>query len=186
MSGLSASDPTLLAPAVRGCLEACHRCRALVEIISKKEPEVVTKAYQAIGRHLRHCLDHFVCLTRGLDSGVVDYDARDRDEQVEIDPQQFLSTLETVEQQLWVMDPNTLRRKLTLSQESAPGKRSEMDSNVERELVFLSGHTIHHLAIMMLLVKREGVDVPEDLAVAYSTATYLARKSSGISGLGHA
>jgi hypothetical protein len=183
MSGPSASE---FEPAVRGCLEACQRCEVLVEIVGRHDAAVASRAYRAIGRHLRHCLDHLLCLTRGLDSGVVDYDARDRDERMEIDPRHFLEALRSVKGRLRAMEPAVLRRSLTLRQESAPGHRSEMGSNVERELVFLSGHTIHHLAIMMLLAGNEGVNVPEELAMAFSTASYLAGETVATSGLGHA
>lgn len=181
------SDSIRRPPAIEGCLAACRRCEALIHIVARKPADVATRAFEIIGPHLRHCLDHFVCLLRGLDSGVVDYDARDRDERIEKDPHQFLSALDVVVRQLRELDPATIRRGLTLRQESAPdgGSRS-YDSNVERELVFLSGHTIHHLAIMKLLAKREGVELPDDLAMAFSTASYLAGKSVATPDLGHA
>ena len=49
-----------------------------------------------------------------------------------------------------------------------------VESNLERELVFLSGHTIHHIAIMALVIRERGVRIPEGLDMAFSTAAHLA------------
>ncbi len=134
------------------------------------------RAYEAVGPQLRHCLDHFLCLLRGAVSGVVDYDARDRDRRLEEDPQYFLTIMDSVVQQLQSMDPAVLRRTLSLRQEVAPGGQSgQVDTNMERELAFLSSHTIHHIAIVSLLAEARGVEVPPGLGVAFSTATFMQR-----------
>jgi hypothetical protein len=43
---------------------------------------------------------------------------------------------------------------------------------LERELVFLSGHAIHHIAIMALSAAAAGVTLPAELAVAFSTEAH--------------
>jgi len=165
--------------AVQGCLEACRRCRVLVETLGEQEPKSARRAYEAIGPQLRHCLDHFICFVRGLDSGVVDYDARDRNERVERDPQYFTEQLDAAAQRLQSIDSGTVRRGLEVRQEAAPGGRARtVGTNVERELMFLSSHTIHHIAIMTLLAESCGVSVRDDLGVAFSTASYMKREST--------
>jgi hypothetical protein len=65
-----------------------------------------------------------------------------------------------------------------MHQEAAPGQEGGMvRTNVERELLFLSSHTIHHIAIMSLLAERVGMTVPADLGVAFSTASYEERSA---------
>ena len=65
---------------------------------------------------------------------------------------------------------------MILRQEVAPGGQSgRVDTNMERELAFLSSHTIHHLAIMSLLAEARGVEIPPGLGVAFSTATFMQR-----------
>ena len=158
-------------PAVQGCLEACRRCRELVETIAGQQPD----AYAAVGPHMRHCVDHFLCLLRGVDSGAVDYDARARDPRLESEPQHFLNALESVVCQLQSVEASDLGRELRMRQEVGPGSFREVGTNLERELVFLSGHTIHHIAIMTLLVEARGVELPPGLGVAFSTETFLQR-----------
>ena len=48
----------------------------------------------SIGGHVRHNLDHFLCLQSGLHSGNIDYDARDRDEFLETHPEYAASKME--------------------------------------------------------------------------------------------
>ncbi len=173
---------TAYQPAIEGCLEACRRCRLLVDSVAEQDESLSRRAYQAIGPHLRHCLDHFSCFLRGFDSGVVDYDARDRDERQERDPRQFGQALDAIVAQLQSIEADSTRRSVEVCQEVAPGGHSRtVDSNVERELMFLSSHTIHHIAIMTLLAERAGMVVPTDLGVAFSTASYMSRAAFGSS-----
>jgi len=66
-----------------------------------------------------------------------------------------------------------LAGELSVTQSAAPGRPTvSSPSRLERELVFLSGHTIHHIAIMLLAAHAAGVEIPQHLAVAYSTEAY--------------
>ena len=162
------------ASAVRGCLEACRRCRVVVETILEQGAESADRAYRAIGPHMRHCVDHFVCLLRGVESGTVDYDARDRGEHLERDPRQLLERLDWIDERLRSLDAEAPRLEVRQEAE-ADGAPVTVESNLERELVFLSGHTIHHIAIMGLVAEAAGVSIPQGLDVAFSTASARAR-----------
>lgn len=165
-------------PSIEGCLEACGRCRTFVERILASGPITSQRAYDIVGLHLRHCLDHFICLFRGIGDGVVDYDARDCDTRLEHDPQRFLEALDAVVEQLHELDPVTIQQSLLVRQQAAPGGRALcVDTNLQRELVFLSSHTIHHIAIMRVLARTEGIDVPDRLGVAFSTACFEAARN---------
>jgi uncharacterized damage-inducible protein DinB len=171
---------TAYPPAIEGCLEACRRCRILVDAVTAQDESTSRDAYSAIGPHLRHCLDHFTCFLRGFDSGTVDYDARDRDERQERDPQHFVRELDAIVERLQAIESGATRRTLEVCQEVTPDGRSRtVSSNAERELMFLSSHTIHHIAIMSLLAKGAGMTVPDDLGVAFSTASYMNRTAIG-------
>lgn len=163
-----------LPPAIQGCLEACRRCEALVGLtVPGGSPGL---AYAAIKQHLRHCVDHYQCFLQSLESGTVDYDARDRSELLAQDPERMQAALASIATKLRAIDPATFTRKLDVVQSASCGTPAlTVESNLERELIFLSGHTIHHIAIMAILADRHGVKVPEELSVAFSTAAYLDR-----------
>ncbi len=126
-----------------------------------------------IGAHLRHAVEHFTCLLRGLDDGLADYDARDRDEYIERDADRFREALNGVRRDLTAISTETLKKPIIVCQTAAlDADPSRLQSTVERELVFLSSHTIHHLAVVVNLCREQGIDLPEDLAIAFSTAAY--------------
>ncbi len=155
--------------AVMGCLEACRRCEAVVAAIVDQHPE----AFPAVGPHLRHCIEHFRLLLDGWRSGSVDYDARPRDVRAERDPRIVRQALNELEGSLAAIRSDDLTREFVVIQSAAPGRPPlASPSRLDRELVFLSGHTIHHIAIMVLAGRAAGVDVPSRLAIAFSTEAH--------------
>jgi uncharacterized damage-inducible protein DinB len=119
---------------------------------------------------LRHCIEHFRLLLDGWRSRSVDYDARSRDASAERDPRVVRRALEEIECALAAIGSDELSSELVVTQSAAPGRPPVASpSRLDRELVFLSGHTIHHIAIMVLAARAAGVEVPSRLAVAYST-----------------
>lgn len=169
------SVSSMLHPAVEGCVESCLRCNAVIELITVDQYGSPLGDVPAIGPHLRHCLDHYRCFLRGLDQGTIDYDARERDERVERDPAWFKELNDEAIAQLVRIDPAAIQRPLRIRQMPSPdGDPSFVPSTLERELLFLSGHTIHHLAIIAMIARMRGVHIPERLSVAYSTAAYRA------------
>jgi hypothetical protein len=87
--------------------------------------------------------------------------------------------LESLDRALCAIDPGRFAGRLRVRQSAAAGVEPiTVDSNLERELLFLSGHTIHHIAIMALLVRGEGVGLPDGVDMAFSTAAHLSTASS--------
>jgi hypothetical protein len=163
------------ATAVRGCLEVCRRCHQLVDELETSSTTNADEVYRMLGPHLRHCLDHFSQLFKGLDDGLIDYDTRDRDESLERNPNRFKSALADAMNKLQSVGADELHRPIQVLQQAAIGVGpTPLDSTLERELVFLSSHTIHHLALMVQLAASRGVEVSEALGVAFSTAAYRA------------
>ena len=183
MSERHPPEPSGAPAALEGCFEAIDRCLRLMDRIEQESADRREPLFGVFGPHLRHCLDHFTCLVRGIGTAEVDYDARDRDERLERDPEYFRETLRAARRQLESLGPGDLRKPLKVRQAAAPdGRESVSSSNLERELVFVSGHTIHHVAIMQLLAREHGVRVPDELGVAFSTARY--RRSQGTTSKG--
>jgi hypothetical protein len=169
MNGSLQEQPNALV----GCLEVCRRCEVLVDTVTADSE--ATGVYRLLGPHLRHCLDHFVNLLSGIAVGHVDYDARDRDPQIERQPEAFRAALAQTVERLRTIGADDLARPMRVLQQAATGIPPQpVDSTLERELVFLSSHTIHHLALMAHLARSHGTQVPEELGVAFSTAAYRA------------
>lgn len=160
-------------PVIAGCLEALDRCERLLDQVTASGDLAGSRAHAAVGPHMRHCLDHFLCLFRGIEAGVVDYDARDRDERVERDDTTLRGVLADTRERLLAFEPDDLESGCIVRQSAAPdGQVVITPSNLARELAFLSGHTIHHLATMLLIARGHGIDAPASLGVAFSTEAY--------------
>ena len=155
--------------AVEGCLESCRRCEAVIASVLEQDPS----AYAAVGPHLRHCVDHFQLFLDGLPSGAIDYDDRARDPHTERDPAVARASIRKIAERLASIRHHDLDREVSVLQAAAPGRRTlPARSRMERELVFLSSHTIHHIAIMILSAREVGVTIPAELGVAYSTEAH--------------
>jgi len=166
---MNAKLPDLVPDAVAGCLEACRRCESVVDAVVDQN----LAAFPSVGPHLRHCVDHFRLLLDGWRSGSLDYDARPRDVRLERDPEAVRGALAGIAGSLAEIRNADLRNELTVTQSAAPGRPPlSSPSCLERELAFLSGHTIHHIAIMLLAAQAAGVEIPSRLTVAYSTEAH--------------
>lgn len=166
---MNAEPPDLVPDVVAGCLEACRRCESVVDAVVDQDPA----AFPSVGPHLRHCVDHFRLLLDGWRSGSVDYDSRPRELRLERDPEAMRGALAAIAGSLAEIRNADLVLELTVIQSAAPGRPTvSSPSRLERELVFLSGHTIHHIAIMLLAAHAAGIVIPAHLAVAYSTEAY--------------
>ncbi len=158
---------------VEGCLEVCRRCDRIADAAGAAATISGQPLYPAIGAHLRHCLDHFICLARGLESGTIDYDDRSRDPRLETEPATFRRALAEVVGSLEGLGSGNLDRTVEVLVMAAPGTPpTPMRSTLARELAFVSSHTVHHLAIIVETARAHGVDLPPEIAVAFSTAAY--------------
>ncbi len=152
-------------PSIEGCLDACRRCEAVVDHAGP--------AWGVLAPHLRHCIEHFQLLLDGQASGRVDYDARERSELLERSPDAMRQALGNIRDGLRGLSAADLARPLVVVQSAAPGRApGSYPSFLERELVFVSGHAIHHIAIMALAAAASDVLLPPELAVAFSTEAY--------------
>jgi uncharacterized damage-inducible protein DinB len=119
----------------------------------------------SVGGHIRHSLDHVAALVRGFESGEVDYDARVRGTAVESCREaardeigRLLARLESIAG----YSPDTPVWVNVSTPDLAP-------STLARELAFVSSHTIHHFALVALLLHDMGVRVPPRFGYAPST-----------------
>lgn len=160
---------------LQGCLETCRRCEGLVRLFVGAAGD--RQLFEVIGPQMRHCLDHFRCLLTGLETGTIDYDDRERDALLENDSDLFLAALYEITAEMAGLAGFSTKQPVEVIQIAAPNSSPvPVGSTLERELLFLSSHTIHHLALAIEIAAGRGVSVPADLGVAFSTAAFLERQ----------
>lgn len=140
-------------------------------------PSEITKA--GVGGHLRHCLDFYSAFLRGFNQRRIDYDLRERNELIEKDRSAASAKIETAIAELQQLpaigDDQELLVKLEGEQAADSGAWSR--SSIRRELQFLLSHTVHHYALIAVLLRLQGFHPAADFGIAPSTLKYWQAKA---------
>jgi uncharacterized damage-inducible protein DinB len=124
----------------------------------------------SIGAHVRHCLDHVNAVLDPTADGVVSYDHRRRQTAIEEHRVVAAAALRASAERLEGLAAATPDAPLTLeAQVDRDGRCVLVRSSMARELVFVLQHTIHHQALVALLLAERGVPVPRTFGYAPST-----------------
>lgn len=123
----------------------------------------------SIGQHIRHNIDHYYSLLRGLDGGQIDYDARARDYRLETETVIASDALANIVDELQQISEGDLDRELSVQMDSGAAVPTPAKSTLRRELQFLLSHTVHHFALINVMLHVQSADMPPDFGVAPST-----------------
>jgi hypothetical protein len=126
----------------------------------------------SIGAHTRHILEFYDCLLASVSSGTVNYDARKRDRQVESDMHYALDLLRTISRSIERINRNN--NTLILACDQPDHDVYYISTTLDRELLYLLEHTVHHLALIRIgiQVHFSHVEIHPDFGFAYSTVAY--------------
>jgi uncharacterized damage-inducible protein DinB len=149
-----------------------NRIEALLVQISPEEYQraIPVLGAQAIGQHIRHILEFYGCLLQACQSGVVNYDLRPRDKSLEQQPEVAMRRLHAVEVGfLSFTEDMPLQLQTTFGQQALICR--DVHTTLEREVVYLAEHTIHHLALVAIGLRAAlpHIQIPSNLGVAEST-----------------
>ena len=148
----------------------------LIDLLNDIESVVYKDALQplhfsSVGQHVRHITEFYLCALKGYESGIVNYDARERNLLIEIDKDFTVKILENVKIQLSTLN---LDQNLILKSKFGGEEILEIPSSFFRELMYLIEHTIHHLAIIKIGLNEvhPDIEIPKNFGVAHSTIRY--------------
>jgi uncharacterized damage-inducible protein DinB len=124
----------------------------------------------SIGQHVRHVLDHVAGLCAAAPSGLLSYDRRERGTDVEADVSAALRTIMHLQAALGRFDQHDEDAPITLTSALAHGAPPvAAQSTLAREMLFVISHTIHHQALIAVLLAAAGRTVPDGFGLAPST-----------------
>lgn len=133
-----------------------------------------------VGEHMRHVLDHYLSLLNQSDSKV-DYDARERDKRIETDKSYAVSIARNIINQLEVYlngdRPLDAQLRIRSNEGEIDADSPWTTSSVKRELQFLISHTVHHYALIAVILRTQGYHPPGEFGIAPSTLAYRKRQS---------
>lgn len=125
-----------------------------------------------IGSHFRHCLDFYQSFLEGIVKGSIDYDDRNRDGRIEKDRMIAISKFQSVIHRLEGLSPVDDQMTLLVRLEDEQEQESASSwsySSVQRELQALVSHTVHHYALIAIMLQLKGFQLAEEFGVAPST-----------------
>ena len=126
-----------------------------------------------IGAHFRHCLEVYQCFINGLDEACVDYDNRPRSEDLENDPYMAIATIDRIIRDLELMCSSTGGSSLKIICWNNDNTREmNFDTSFGRELMYLFSHSIHHYALIKMILLHHGIPVDDRFGVAPSTLVH--------------
>lgn len=121
----------------------------------------------SIGEHTRHIIEMFQCLNRNYDSGIVNYDKRERNGLIET------NTNFAIQMILDIKNSISKDNKNLELQQIIDGNSVNIKSNYYRELLYNLEHCIHHQALIKVAILKCGnVVVDDNFGVARSTIEY--------------
>ena len=125
-----------------------------------------------IGKHIRHCVDHYDKFIAGLDAGKINYDERPRDTSVEIDRRVAIVRLQQLGEALQHIPKAVLSDTVFINSNESEHNNCSANwnvSSVARELQFLISHTVHHYALVAMMLRLQNVEVDSEFGFAQST-----------------
>jgi hypothetical protein len=141
----------------------------LLDELSNEEylKSCATLSNSSIGEHTRHIIEMFQCLQNNYNSGVVNYDKRERNHQIQTDTQFAIQQIENIQK---AVDKGDKKMQL---QQIIDGDEICIETNYYRELLYNLEHCIHHQALIKVGVLQNcKIVLNENFGVAPSTIEY--------------
>jgi hypothetical protein len=125
-----------------------------------------------IGSHFRHCLDFYQAFLQGIEKGRIDYDERERDSRFSRNHSMVIEKIEAIINRLEDLCEIDNQMPVMVRLEDAGDEEDPCSwswSSATRELQSLVSHTVHHYALIGLMMQLNGFAIPADFGVAPST-----------------
>lgn len=120
-----------------------------------------------IGEHTRHIIEMFQSLENFYESGLINYDNRERNIKIQTNTLFALKSIISIQENL--EKPN----KNIEVQQVIDGKEIRIQSNYFRELLYNLEHCIHHQALIKVaILQSKNIKIDDNFGVARSTIEY--------------
>ncbi len=124
----------------------------------------------SIGQHVRHIIELFQELDNGYKSGIVNYENRKRDRQIETNKNIAIQLLNKIPSGIERPDKELI---LETCPDENKSKFIQISTNYQRELAYNLDHAIHHMAMIRVAIKEvSDLQLSESFGVAFSTIKF--------------
>jgi len=127
----------------------------------------------SLGGHTRHIIEFYHCLIKNYNKGIINYDLRERDKNIENDPELAAVAIQNIITELNKINLNDTI-ELHMSYDTQNNVVDTVISNVKREVVYNLEHTIHHMALIKIGVNvaASHIVLESEFGVAPSTIKF--------------
>ncbi len=145
----------------------------LIKSLDSEQYSARKGSTSSVGMHIRHIIEFYQELLRGAETNerCICYDDRKRCPELETSQLFAIHTLDGIIKQLIGLQfiGETM---ITLACIDADGDYYHIPSTMLREAYFVYDHTTHHMAIIAMLVRDLGNEMPPQFGIAQSTLRY--------------
>lgn len=138
-------------------------------------------SHASIGQHLRHTLEFFLCLEKGLNEGIINYDKREHDMVLENDKFLALACIQHIRSFICAQqEDKTLL--LEVNYNILKDESVTIPTSFTRELIYNIEHALHHIAILKIGLRESAPYVVYDanFGIAASTIRHKDQKEKAV------
>ena len=116
--------------------------------------------YSSIGIHMRHILDVFDCILRGIEEKNIDLTSRKRNELAEIKVEFGLNYFDQVMSELSSLEKEDLDMMVIVKDDLGQGMITA-NYTLAAALIQAHSHAIHHFASIGYIISQMGINLPD-------------------------
>ena len=146
--------------------------KELIDLLTQLSDEDYTNKCEAlshatVGEHTRHIIEMFQCLDNFYDSGVINYDKRQRNILIQSSTDFAIQNISSIQKAIDKTNKNLFLQQII------DGEEILIESNYNRELLYNLEHCIHHQALIKVAILQcKSVVIDPNFGVARSTIEY--------------
>lgn len=116
--------------------------------------------YSSIGNNMRHILDVFSCIFKGVDNGIIDFSDRERNELAQQKTQAGIAYFDVILEGLEKIKDYNFDTIVAVTDDLGTG---EITANytLGSALIQAHSHTIHHYASIGFIINQLGIELPD-------------------------
>ena len=160
---------------INNCKENLEEIKKAISLINEDQYTYKsnTLSNATVGQHIRHILEFYFCLLNGLDRGIVNYDQRARNMNLENNPKYAKQFIDEICSKITLINTE-VTLELSGNFSSHDEQYKSMKTSVNRELAYCLEHSIHHQALIKIGLMEQGLDhlISINWGVAQSTIKY--------------
>lgn len=152
-------------------------CKTVINCLVDEQYQITTpyqaaphKTHSSIGQHMRHVIEFVQTLLKAQGTGLVNYDARQRDGRIETDREYAKAAINELKKNLETITSQDLEVPIkSIEAVHVQYDIEPLDTSFGREILFVIAHTEHHFALIGGQCDALGVVLPDNFGKAIST-----------------